>query len=37
MGLSGGFVSGVHRAEDIEATLAAFEAVVTEMQAEGLT
>lgn len=36
MGLSGGFVSGVHRAEDIEATLAAFEAVVTEMQAEGL-
>ena len=37
MDLSGGFVSGVHSEEDVERTLAAFEAVVSEMQAEGLT
>lgn len=36
MGGTGGFVSGVHTEADIDLTAAAFEAVVREMQAEGL-
>ncbi|HEU4758385.1 MAG TPA: hypothetical protein VFT91_00225, partial [Dehalococcoidia bacterium] len=33
---SGGFVSGVHAREDIDQTVEAFEAAITDMQAEGL-
>jgi glutamate-1-semialdehyde 2,1-aminomutase len=36
MGGSGGFVSGVHTAADIDHTLAAFEAAIAEMRGEGL-
>jgi glutamate-1-semialdehyde aminotransferase len=33
---SGGFTSGVHTEEDLDATIGAFEAMVRQMQAEGL-
>jgi len=33
---SGGFTSGAHTEADIERTIEAFEATVTEMQAEGM-
>jgi glutamate-1-semialdehyde 2,1-aminomutase len=36
MGGSGGFTSGVHTEADIDATVAAFDATVGEMRAEGL-
>jgi glutamate-1-semialdehyde 2,1-aminomutase len=36
MGMTGGLVSGVHSDEDVDHTLEAFEAALTEMQAEGL-
>jgi glutamate-1-semialdehyde 2,1-aminomutase len=36
MGGNGGFVSGVHGEADIDATIAAFEATVLQMRAEGL-
>jgi glutamate-1-semialdehyde 2,1-aminomutase len=36
MGGSGGFTSGVHTAADVDATVAAFEAVAAEMRAEEL-
>jgi len=36
MGMTGGFVSGVHKEGDIDSTIDAFEAAVGEMQAEGI-
>ncbi len=36
MGLNGGFISAVHTDADIDAIIAAFDATVGEMQAEGL-
>ena len=36
VGGAGGFVSGVHTAEDIDRTVGAFEATITEMRAEQL-
>ena len=36
MGMTGALVSGVHTDADVDLTLAAFEATLGEMQAEGL-